>query len=118
MARRADTPLGVAGALNNAGIAYLGLKDYTRAKAYFLEALPIFQEYRNQFGTALVIVNIGRVEYARGAFDEARKNFETSLRLARETGRKWSIAYALSNLGLVACDQQNWAEAGKLFSDT
>ena len=46
-----------------------------------------------------------------------QERLATNLALARELGKKWSVAYALNNLGLAACDQDDWRAAERFFAE-
>ncbi len=96
-----DLPQQAATTLNGIAIIYNRMGDFTQAREYFrhtLDAQLAAGQLREQ---AVTWHNIGRTNENLGAWDEARKAFESSLALCREIHYQRGEAHALRGLASV-----------------
>jgi non-specific serine/threonine protein kinase len=90
--------------------------EYEQAITLFQAALDLFQQERpNDYGTAWVLNALGVVYALRGLFSEAIAHLEASLHVSRHIENGWGTRLALMNLGLVAYQQANYAQARQHF---
>ena len=89
-------------ALHYLGNMSLDLADYSRARSYFDQSLPLWQELGNEDGVAAALTGLGLVQLSRGDYSGARRRHEASLSIWRAQDDQSGIALALHNLGNVA----------------
>ena len=101
------------GALDvNAGIAALEMGDIPGARTHQEAAIQIAQALgRPHF---LELGNLGAVLLAEHDLDGARSTFEDVVRIARRTGDKSNLAYAIEGLARLATDLKDWHRAALL----
>ena len=107
----------------NMGDIYLLMKEYGNALTNYQLALALLPAYRlpvNRNKRLLVsqlTTQIGEVFNAQGRFKEARKQFETSRRIAVETNSQANIAYADERLGDFLLSQKQHPEAVHIYQE-
>ncbi len=87
-------------ALNAAGNIVFDQGDYPLARAYFEEALSIWEEMGDHQGTAGCLNNLGNVALYQGGYAAARVRYEKCLAIRRELGDRKGSAKPLYNLGI------------------
>ncbi len=101
-------------------LAQLGLiarrqGDYERAKAWYNQALDLFQgedvhsDEEAQL-LAQVLNDLGIIHRQQGQYEKAREHYERALTLSRVSGNRRDEAKALDGLGTVAFHQRRFAE--------
>lgn len=103
-------------------LGYLGLYheitlgEHEQAIALFQQALHLFrQEQPDDYGPAWVLNALGVIVSLQGLFTESIAYLEESLTIFRRRQNGWGIRLALMNLGLVAYQQADYAQARRRF---
>lgn len=106
LARRYGTEMDVARALNNLGRHEIEIAQQTKDRAWFDSSLThlraayaIRGRDPQSDGARITLSNIGFAHLSRGDFDSAAVYFDSTLVLARRTGRHVVIADALRDIG-------------------
>jgi tetratricopeptide (TPR) repeat protein len=84
---------------------------YTRAAAYFQQALTLFQELGNIFSTTTASIMLADTVGRQGDWVEAERRYQEVLAIAHESGDRRSIAKLLFGLGWNDYLQGHFAEA-------
>ena len=103
-------------ALTNRGEAYRELGQYHLANASAAQALALFQTSGFRRGEAIVLDNIGLVEFALGDYAQALQTIVAALEMAREIGLRSTEAYALLHLGLIYTETGQFDAAEQALS--
>jgi tetratricopeptide (TPR) repeat protein len=98
-AQHTDDRSGQAHALNNLGLAQLGLGQYEAAAEHFHQALTLFQQNGDQIGQTRALSSLGDVEERVGRYGSATGHYEQALTLCRAARDPFGEARALGNLG-------------------
>jgi signal transduction histidine kinase/Tfp pilus assembly protein PilF len=84
--------------LNNIGTAYIGLKEFSKARESFEEALSINTEINDRQNMAYDLSNLGRVHYYKNNFEEAIDFYTKALEINRQLYNKYEEVQNLNNL--------------------
>lgn len=99
------------------GRVYADLKLSETALGYFREALEIYTHLSeidgNQGGVAICYEQIGLLNITLGNFEEARANFELTMKIYTALQLKDGIANTNKNLGILEYSVGNYSEAEK-----
>jgi len=106
-----------ADALNQLSKAYWYI-DPSRSIDEGQAALEVSEENNYDKGRAEAIKNIGGGYYFLGDYDNAVKNFITSLELRKKIGDKQEIINALNNLGIVQESLNNFEKALEYYLES
>jgi len=98
-------------ALHAAGVLARSQGDYPHAQTFLTEALVLFQQTGDRYGSAFALNGLGTVELYVGELDRARVLHMEGLTLMREVGDPDGIAALLANLGYGALLRGDHAEA-------
>jgi tetratricopeptide (TPR) repeat protein len=98
--------------------AHLGLGEYGRARALYLENLGTCLALAYRRGVAESLISLGDIASALGEFDEAKRQYQESLDIYRELDEQDGIARALNCLGNVAYETGAVDEARRLFQES
>jgi tetratricopeptide (TPR) repeat protein len=103
----------VAFSLAYRSMVYLTNLDYDSALENMQKTIPILRKFGNKFENALVFSDIGRIYHYKGEFENARNQFEESLRLAQEVDDAELTANTLFSLVLITYDQTDIEKANQ-----
>jgi len=116
--RQLEDRRGIAGSLNNLGIAARRQGDVAVAREYFTESLSINRELGDAARIAAALVNLWVIAYECGEDAAALPWLEESRAIYEELGDEWRLAIVLHNLGKTALRQENLEEAVWLFQSS
>ena len=88
---------------------------YAEAQRAYESALTVFERNHDATGISTCYNNLGSVCYARQDFAAALAWYEKDLDLSDARGAWMDKAATLHNLGHVALEQQEYAQAGEYF---
>ncbi|NEP62493.1 MAG: tetratricopeptide repeat protein, partial [Symploca sp. SIO2G7] len=86
-------------ALNNLGLAYRNLGDYTQAIEYHQQSLAIAREINDRKGEGQSLGNLGIAYLNLGDYTQAIEYYQQSLAIAREINDRNGEGNSLGNLG-------------------
>ncbi len=90
------------------GITYAQQGQFAEAHEYFLKNYELVQELKDQRGIAIILGNIGTVNYEMGNYPQAQDYILRSLKLAEKLNEEPTISRALNNLGNIHNDLENY----------
>ena len=90
--------------LNNLGIDYYMLGDYSKALVYFELSLEIKEEIGDTTAIVKTLNNLGVISQITGNIDKALKYLERSLIFKLRMNDKLSIGKTLNNIGVIYMD--------------
>jgi tetratricopeptide (TPR) repeat protein len=93
------------------------LGDHHAARAYYEDALTIFQELGDRRTEAGYVGNIGRVSTKLGDYTQARSRLEEALAITRELGDRRSEGFWIGSLGEAAFQIGDYEEARGRFDE-
>jgi predicted ATPase/DNA-binding SARP family transcriptional activator len=102
LARRADTPTSLAGALNNLAITEKQLGHYRSAEAHYRESLALSRRTGSALNVARNLNNLGLLLLADGRSEEAEAILREGLALARSIDAKQVVPHLLGGLAKAA----------------
>ncbi len=97
------------------GVNYINKADYTKALAYYTEALKIAEETGDKYSIASSTGNIGVVYKDQGDYHKALEYYFKALKIAGEIADKEEIAVNTSNIGLVYMALSDYPRALEYF---
>ncbi|MGD0604158.1 MAG: tetratricopeptide repeat protein [Streptosporangiaceae bacterium] len=100
-AQRLGDPAGLAGALNNLGVARWLTDDHTGAGQALQEALSIYRKLGDRLGQANALNNLGHVRQLEDDRQGALQAQQEALNIYRDLGDRLGQGNALSSLGVV-----------------
>jgi signal transduction histidine kinase len=106
--------------LNNIGTAYIGLKEFAKARKSFEEALSINTAVNDKQNMAHDLNNLGRVHYHKNNFEVAIEFYTKALEINRQLYNKYEEVQNLNNLAeafLALKDYPNCESNLRLASD-
>lgn len=122
-----ETERGAASRLAKRGLAYsmalLGTVSFEQggsasvARQLLEEALNLFREVDDKWGTAFALNALGDIAIYQSNFALARDQLEEGLRLFREIGDRWGSAGNMNRLAMVALNQGNHDVARALLEE-
>jgi tetratricopeptide (TPR) repeat protein len=98
LAQNENYALGKALAYKNIGIVYHVQGNHTQALAYFLKALPAYEQIKNQEGIAHTLHDIGVVYQDMQKFEDAKNYYNRVLEIDKKIQDKKGEASTLNNL--------------------
>lgn len=102
-------------AIHLRGLGHKLAKDYPEAKEAFVEALKSHSALNPESDDVAVVLNdIAETERLQGNYDEAEKNFNEALRIARKIKYDEGVVTYTGNLAALALDREDWLKAEKL----
>src|SRR5690606_25746200 len=104
-------------ALNQAGICFTIMGDYTRGLENFYAALPILEAAGDERLRANTLNNIGNSHQLRGSNDEAHLFFHRALAVRRKLADTTLLYASLNSLALLFRQQQNYDSALHYFHE-
>ncbi|HLM58866.1 MAG TPA: tetratricopeptide repeat protein [Pyrinomonadaceae bacterium] len=104
--------------LNEIGLLYDSLGEWTKANDAFEEALTISRRSGNRKAEAPVLYNLADTVRRLGEMVRAQQLYNESIKIDRELDNQRGIAANLNALGLLATHQRNWEEARKLYNES
>ena len=106
-----DDDSGEASALQTLGVLASATGDFATATARFEQSLGLWRGLSNQQMIAADLANLGEARHLNGALDEAESLYREALALFESIGDPGGQGYVCSQLGLLALDRGNAAEA-------
>ncbi|MBA2469864.1 MAG: tetratricopeptide repeat protein [Chloroflexia bacterium] len=91
--------------------------DYDEARSFFAEANTLFDETGDQVNVAVTRYHLGVVAYGQGNLERALDQCLSALALARDQNDPWTVANALSYVGLIQIDRNHTLEAANALSE-
>jgi len=104
---------GIAASLNNIGIIYDDLGDYTSASIYFNRSLVIRKKIGDKKGVATCLNNIGNIFVSQNDFEIAIDYYNQSVVIKEEIGDKKGMAMSLNSIGIIYQKLGNYTKAIK-----
>ncbi len=92
---------GIARAVNNLGLVYLGQRQYREARTSFEEALAAFEALESEPAVGVTLINLAAVADRLGESEQAFALLERALTQQRRHGDEQRLALTLQTLGLV-----------------
>jgi tetratricopeptide (TPR) repeat protein len=89
---------------------------HSQAHAWYRQALAIAEQLRDRQPEMEALCHLGRLEAARGYFDEGARAFQRSLALAEAEANQEHAATACQGLGNVVLAQAEWTGAEAWFT--
>ena len=110
---------------NDLGIAWQGLGDiahfsgdYPRARELYLAAMALCRETENFQGAAWVLDRLGNTALDQGLIEEALTFYSESLSVFEAIPLPAGVAHARAKLGLIALEEERYADAVQLFESS
>jgi hydrogenase-4 transcriptional activator len=97
-------------AYNNLGINLMQIGEWNRAEAVIKQSYELAVE-TNHVHTAGILDSLGELKMLRGNLDEAKKNFESTIKIATERKSKWYVVQGTQNLARCLLAQGKFSEA-------
>jgi tetratricopeptide (TPR) repeat protein len=113
--RKLDHAAGIAAALCSLGHLAAPGQDNAQERACLEECLEMCLASGDQRTRSYVFNNLGNIERYAGSLDRARELYRESLRLKREIGDDWAIAYTLEGCAALAAARQQGERAARLL---
>jgi tetratricopeptide (TPR) repeat protein len=110
LAKKLDYPNGMAEANRVLGIGYYYQNNQLEALKYYLIANKFYGDTKNEDGQAKVTNNIGNL-YRESDYDEAIKNYELALTIAKKVNDEDLIATIYLNFGSIYYRKKNLNKA-------
>lgn len=112
LAQRGNIPPAIrAKALNGAGILSWAQENYSLAKQFFEECLPLYEGIRDKRGVASTLNNLGIVTMKQKNYIAAEEFTHRSIELYKQLGDPHAEASGITNLGVIAFDQSDFQTA-------
>jgi non-specific serine/threonine protein kinase len=117
--RQHDAPQEVGSALLRLSeVVMFGEGNPEEAKIILRESLSLFQELRDEWGTAYAVRWLGFAALCMEEFEEARRLCQQSLTISQAEQDHWGTAIALSLVGLVALGMGDYQEAKRAAQES
>ena len=100
--------------LNNIGLVHMDLGDFAAAGFAYIEAAHAFEESGDRQNLLTVQLNQVQLWIATGRFDEAERQAEQLLLIAREEAPPW-MGELFRHLGVIARERADFQGADKYF---
>jgi predicted ATPase/DNA-binding SARP family transcriptional activator len=91
---------------------------WMEANPYYEEAITIYKECGDQYGSAAVLYNLGINNIAQGDYLKAKQLFEEGLSICREIADLEGIPYYINALGFIAWILGNYEEAKEIHQES
>ncbi len=92
--------------------------DIATARAAGTESLARHEANGDRYGMTVACDILGKAAHQTGDYNEAERQCQRGLEIARTLGNRWSIAFSLELLGRIALAQANCHVAGELFAES
>ncbi len=100
-AKKLQNPLEIANALQNLGAVHMRRAEYTMARRWYEEALPVYQAIGDLLGEANALKSLGNTHRMLVEYASAREQYEKALIIYQAIGDRQGEATALKSLGNV-----------------
>ena len=90
---------------------------YRRPRTRLAQKAWPLRGVEDRYGIATACNILGRAAHRMGDTDEARRQCQRNLEIARELGNQWSMAFSLELLGRIALAQADADTAGRHFTE-
>ncbi|MBS1538460.1 MAG: LuxR family transcriptional regulator [Bacteroidetes bacterium] len=99
---------GEAAALNNIGLIFLEIKDYSTAEWYFLQTIPLLEYINNKQVTATLYYNLGIINISNNKIVEANEYLEKSEQLFGEIEYPIGQLMVIEQRAVIALLEKNY----------
>lgn len=97
--------------LNRLGVVYDLTQRFDEARAYYRECEAYARQLGNRFRVMVSLGNLGSMEYAEGALEEAERLTQQAVEIAREVEAQTNECLLVSNLAAISMDRGNYDTA-------
>lgn len=101
--------------INNIGSQYAATQDLDQAIVYFNRAYAIDTAAKDSLRLMRTLMNLGRVEYAMGAYGAAKSHLEVAVQLAKKYDWNMSIPFMTNFLGGIEASKGNYEASYELI---
>ncbi len=107
---------GIGGILNNIAVTYDNMGNPDKSQEYFLKSLDLATRIGDREGMALALANLGQQKRTEKYFAEARDMLSRAINILEKDPSlsRGTYLYALTELGRVHYEKQEYAEAARL----
>lgn len=116
--REIGSSLGETNALNNLGLAYMGLSQYHQAIDYYEQSLALALRLQNRQAEANALNNLGEAHRYLSQYQRAIEYYEQSLAIAEDIDYRVGIANSLNNSGLAYASLSQYDRAIAFYEDS
>ena len=95
-------------ALNGLGVVYWGLGELNRALNCYQKSLKVFDDLKDENGSATVNINLGLFHRSKGEPKEALRYFEKALQWEQRSGDIVDLSFLYNNLALTWESLYGW----------
>lgn len=107
---------GIAWAINNIGISYFELSEYSKALDYFFKGLKMSEEVGDKQQISTKLANIGSVYLRQNNYPLALEYYLKTLRIDEELGDPKEIAIVNGNIGVVYTNMDQHEKALEYYT--
>jgi len=100
-----------AAAFNTIGNAYSNKGEYSKALDYYLMALKIRKELKDNHGIGPIYANMGNIYYLKADYPKALDYYLKGLKIAEASGDKRIMGNCFTNIGTLYFDQKDYPKA-------
>lgn len=104
-----------ASSLRYIGNVYINNANYEKAMDYYLKALKLNQQIKNQKGISSCLTNIGIVNSYQGFYDIALEYYNKALKINEASGDKNELSLSYVNIGLLYDDKGQFDKAVEYY---
>jgi tetratricopeptide (TPR) repeat protein len=115
--RKLEYAIGEADTQMDLGQMLAEMEEWQKAEACFMSAQAIYARLGHKEKETMCCILSAQVERAQGQGDAAMKSLECALNLCREAGNQLGATNVLSQMGLIAHESKNQAEAERLYQE-
>ena len=109
---------GIAGILNNIGVAYYNIGDVDKGVDYHFKSLKIYEELDNKEGISACLSNIAYVYDDQGEVENALKYYQKSIDISKKIDDLEGMSYALNNIGYILSEANKLSPAIAKFDES
>ena len=102
--------------LNDIGLNYYSISDYTKALDCFIKSLEIKEKINDKKGIGNTYNNIGNIYQKKNDFDMAIEYYLMSLNLRKEINDNYGIASSMDNIGKVYIEKKEYKKALEMLN--
>lgn len=104
--------------LNNIGLTYHGLSEWTEAEHAYEESLNISRSLEDDEGAAVALNNLALVKQELGDIADAWRLCSESLAIKKKLSDRSGVSTTLHNLAMLAWEQGDLEEARRLYAES
>ncbi|MCK5396836.1 MAG: tetratricopeptide repeat protein [Thermoplasmata archaeon] len=108
---------GIGVVTHNMGALFYDMGEYEKSREHQLKAISIISDIGDDSIQTHAMVALARTDIKLGNLAEAKQNTQIALDISREKDLKENEMVALTAWGVVAAEEEDWAEAESSFQD-